>query len=129
LLAVAAAALPTARLATRALSRRVPLSELSLATFAALLGTSFKVRPAQGRAVELTLLKAQNVAAAKPARVGGAQWEGFSLVFGGPSVQALSQNTYCFEHKRVGRFEMFIVPIGQPFDGQSRYQAVFNRPA
>lgn len=128
-LAATAAALPGVRLASRALARTVALSELGLAAFTGLLGTSFRVRPEAGRAVELKLLKAEPVPATRPARAGGAQWEGFWLVFCGPSAQPLSQAIYSFEHEQVGRFEMFIVPIGQPFDGQSRYQAVFNRPA
>ena len=128
LLAAAAAALPQVSWASRAVPGPVSLSALSLTTFAGLLGTSFKVRTTQGGIVELMLRKAQSLSFLKlPPHTSGSQWEGFSLVFSGPPGQELPQDTYCFQHERVGRFSMFIVPIGQPSDGAPRYQAVFNR--
>jgi hypothetical protein len=33
---------------------------------------------------------------------------------------------YTFEHDRIGRFELFVVPIGRK-PGLFQYQAVFNR--
>ena len=127
-LAVAAAALPAANLTSRTVPGPVPLSNLSLAAFEGLLGASFKVRPAGGGILKLTLRKAQSLSFSTPPRAAGPRWEGFSLVFSGPSGQVLPQDTYSFEHEQVGRFDMFIVPIGQPPDGVPRYQAVFNRP-
>lgn len=131
LLAAVAAALPATSWGSRVLPGLVPLSDLDLETFTVLLGTSFKVYPTQGGIVGLQLQKAQSLSfAEQPSlRASDTQWECFSLVFSGPPGQPLPQNTYCFEHRLVGKFNMFIVPIGQPSDGVPRYQAVFNRLA
>ena len=53
--------------------------------------------------------------------------EKFSLLFRGDAIRPLGQNTYAFEHARIGRFEMFIVPIGREDQGQCHYEAVFHR--
>ena len=50
--------------------------------------------------------------------------ERFSVFFDGPNVY-LPQRVYSFEHERMGKFEMFLVPIAQNRDG-FRYEAVFN---
>jgi len=54
--------------------------------------------------------------------------EGFSLIFKGSKEGVLSQMIHNFVHPKMGRFEMFIVPITYPkrTDGIF-YQAIFNR--
>ena len=52
--------------------------------------------------------------------------ETFSLLFNGPASPILSQRTYCFEHDEIGRFDLFIVPVGENQTGV-QYQAIFNR--
>ena len=51
----------------------------------------------------------------------------FSLIFreaqDGP---ALGQGTYGFDHRDLGRLELFITCIGPDTDGAMRYEAVFN---
>jgi hypothetical protein len=63
-----------------------------------------------------------------PARPTGkeARGESFMLLFHGPSDRMLPQGTYAFTHDELGRFDLFIVPIGQA-PGVFQYQAVFNR--
>lgn len=50
----------------------------------------------------------------------------FSLVFRGPLQPAFPQQIYPFEHDRLGRFDLFIVPIKRDAHG-FYYEAVFNR--
>jgi hypothetical protein len=50
----------------------------------------------------------------------------FSLMFRGPQRPLLTQQIYPFEHDRLGRFDLFIVPVRQDGSGVY-YEAVFNR--
>ena len=53
-------------------------------------------------------------------------YESFALFLEGPADRVLPQRIYGFESAALGRFEIFIVPVGR--DAQStRYQATFNR--
>jgi len=55
----------------------------------------------------------------------GPRQQPFSAYFRGPYPPILPQRIYPVEHDRLGRFEIFLVPIGP--DGQGmRYEAVFN---
>jgi len=50
----------------------------------------------------------------------------FSLLFRGPQQPLLLQQIYPVEHDRLGRFDLFIVPVKR--DAQALYyEAVFNR--
>lgn len=51
--------------------------------------------------------------------------EMFSLTFIGPVHPVLPQGTYTFAHKKMGTFQMFIVP--GTFTGGTSYHASFNR--
>jgi len=55
--------------------------------------------------------------------------ERFCLLFRGSAHQLLAQNTYVFEHPRLGDLTLFIVPIGSR-EGAPHcyYEAVFNYP-
>jgi hypothetical protein len=55
-----------------------------------------------------------------------ARQERFSLVFKGPSDTFLPQHLYSMRHKRLGAFEIFLVPVEKEED-VFLYQAVFNR--
>jgi hypothetical protein len=116
------------------LSRSLPLEEvalhdLSLATFAEHLHSTFRVRMAQDKMMDLELVKAGSLPlrAARQANGVANTWEAFSLIFRGLPDEAITQDTYCFEHSRLGRFRMFIVPLGSLDAREPRYQAVFNR--
>jgi hypothetical protein len=51
--------------------------------------------------------------------------EPFSLVFRGPGEPTLAQQIYPLDHEALGRFEIFLVPIGPDEQGRC-YEAVFN---
>ena len=51
--------------------------------------------------------------------------EGVRL-FNATARPVLAQQIYPFEHDRLGRFDLFIVPVGQDAQGLA-YEAVFNR--
>lgn len=53
-------------------------------------------------------------------------FEQFALVFRGPAGTPLEQRIYAVEHDGIGRFELFLVPLGPDAEGP-RYEAVFNR--
>lgn len=108
--------------------KTVPLEELSLATFAPLLHTKFRVAVGTGNIEDFELAEAVSIRDASSSRRAGpgmAQ-ETFSLVFHGPGTVVLPQNIYDFEHDGIGRFSLFIVPIGRT-PSAVQYQAVFNR--
>ena len=50
----------------------------------------------------------------------------FSLLFRGPLQPLLPQQIYPVEHDRLGRFDLFIVPVKRDAHGLY-YEAVFNR--
>jgi hypothetical protein len=75
-------------------------------------------------ALELELIEATaNQSGQETAQAPGGK---FSLVFMGPLDQSLPQQTYLFEHEKLGAFDLFIVPIGKDQKGL-RYEAIFNR--
>jgi hypothetical protein len=49
----------------------------------------------------------------------------FSLQFEGFSREPLQQGTYDVEHRSLGRFAIFLVPIGVP-STKPTYQAIFG---
>jgi hypothetical protein len=54
------------------------------------------------------------------------QVEQFSLVFRGPLKSHFLQGTYTVEHEKLGKFDLFLVPLG-PDSAGMRYQAIFSR--
>jgi len=52
--------------------------------------------------------------------------EQFSLVFRGPLTPYCPQGTYTFEHERLGKMDLFLVPLG-PRSGGMCYQVSFCR--
>lgn len=52
--------------------------------------------------------------------------EQFCLVFRGPLTPHLPQGIYTLEHEKLGKFDLFIVPLGPDSAGMC-YQVVFNR--
>ncbi len=94
--------------------------KLTLAQMTRLVGTQFRVLTAAAEGIELEL--AQTNSKPEP----GARFECFSLVFKGPVGRMLRQGTYRFEHRQLGGFDLFIVPVGQE-TGACLYQADFNR--
>jgi len=101
--------------------REISLEQLSLADFAGLRHSRFRVQADARNTVELELVEAT------PAASGSSPPSGnFSLLFHGPLRPILAQRIHRFEHDQLGRFDLFIVPVGQT-DAGTQYQAVFNR--
>src|SRR5688572_3226419 len=99
--ALATALIPAASMAGR---RAV----LGFTAFAALVNSPFTARMSDEQAQALDLVKVDGNEGA------------FSLFFSGEVTRPLDQNTYWFQHPRIGRFEMFIVPVGRA-DGNRCY--------
>lgn len=93
------------------------LETLSAADFTPHVGTSFEIDQLEGKSIELiSVEKKENI----PGQ------EIFSLVFGVPPDEPLSQATYELTHPVLGKGELFLVPIAQK-DGLLHYEAAFNR--
>jgi hypothetical protein len=103
-----------------------PLETLTLAKFSELLHARFRVRVSPAEEIELELAEATPGGVAETPGRGGERLESFSLIFHGPGDRLLPQKIHPFEHPQLGRFELFIVPIGQG-PGHFKYQAIFNR--
>ena len=111
--------------------REAPLESIGPADFARQLNSAFVVRPAQGVPIELALVEFRPLPNSKRTSPNAedAQNEKFALLFRGTPASPLAQNSYPFEHQRLGRFVMFIVPIGCMDQSHCYYEAIFNRPA
>ena len=107
----------------------MPLDNLEFHTFAAHLHTTFHVKAGAAATVALQLIEATQSAPQKNAQADNATYECFSLVFAGPSQPVLEQKIYTFEHPKIGRFEMFMVPVISRDAAAMHYQCIFNRPA
>lgn len=124
-LTLAAAGAPSAILAAPFPRGEVPLELIRFEHFYGQLGTGFRV--GQNEPVLLVLAAAQ-LQAPGPPWAPDARNEKFSLLFQGPRALPLEQDTYLFEHPRLGRFPMFIVPVFLANVAGAFYEAIFNRP-
>jgi hypothetical protein len=104
--------------------------QLSFASFSKFVGSAFIVQSGAEPRVTLELIRAvpQPALRAASAKAPDAHHEKFSLMFRGPQSASLAQNTYTFQHRHMGRFAMFIVPVGLKDQEHDYYQAIFNRP-
>jgi hypothetical protein len=93
----------------------------TLQAFQAALQTRFRVGVGEGPEVELVLVEVRAVGSAS-------EGDSFSILFRGPGDPVLPQRMYPFTHEALGRFHLFIVPVGRHPDGLE-YEAVFNRTA
>ena len=113
----------SARLLLPFASEKVMLQTLTHASFVAHLGGAFQLELEPGRFVALTLMEAHNLAG-KFKSTGGERPEPFSLMFHA-AAQALEQRIYTLHHETMGRFDLFLVPIGRDGSGL-RCEAIFN---
>ena len=104
----------------------VPLEQLSFESIAGLVKTNFRLwlNEQEGMDLELFEITPRSVAATGGAN--GPKYENFALMFRGPADRQLAQQIYLFESAQIGRFELFIVPVGRDQNG-ALYQATFNR--
>ncbi len=106
------------------------LADWTQAEFEAQLGHSFSVDSGSHGKLPLKLVKVSagsaKIHVAPNRTVSATTGDCFLLNFVGPHDQALAQNTYPFEHERLGKFALFIVPGAADEAGQ-QYVAVINR--
>lgn len=88
-------------------------------TFVQNINTKFHVSADDTSRVELELAEVSELKQLKA-------HDQFAVVFRGPLDLFLGQGMRSFDHDKLGRFELFIVPIRQDGDGYY-YEAVFNR--
>jgi hypothetical protein len=131
----------------RTLTRRTLLRNGAVATVAAMLGApAWSTAPAVASAghlrrssytglvgqsfwagsVELRLLSVSDVAGAKRRKSLAGSENAFVLTFAGPRNLALESGTRSLRHRRLGKFELFVSPVGQP-GANRRYEAVVDR--
>src|SRR2546429_6349472 len=104
--------------------KSVPLAEMSCAKFSGLLHSRFRVQGNTPTPVQLELVEATpHQSGQKTAQT---QAGSFALLFAGPLDQFLPQQTYHFEHEKLGAFDLFIVPTGKD-QNSFHYEALFNR--
>lgn len=97
------------------------LESLTLRDFFERVGEEFRLEGPSGTA-PLTLVEVVDLARREnpaPRR------SPFSLIFHGPAAPVFSQRIWPLTHETLGRFEIFLVPIGPDATGM-RYEAVFN---
>ena len=125
--AIAASLTPIAVLAQSRGGRKRGANQLVFEQYAQQLNTSFSLRA--GLLYSRLLLVEAHRLPATASNAEDARNERFYLLFRGPAHQPLGQDTYVFEHSRLGRRDIFIVPVdsteGAP---HCYYEAVFNYP-
>jgi hypothetical protein len=102
-----------------ALQNNDPLANYNKAAFVSYLNSIFQLNTGFS-VVAVTLLKVTDM----PAPKGG---ECFTLLFRGGSGTPLAQNTYTVDHPSLGRFLLFVVPVGPDDNGAQGYLATINR--
>jgi len=110
--------------------RELPLAKIRFETLAGQLNSTFHAYAGDKGWVPLQLVRVEERERAplENPKALDADFERFSLVFAGSRAHSLTQETYLFEHPRIGRFEMFIVPVLTLDSTRHKYEAVFNRP-
>jgi hypothetical protein len=97
------------------------LGKLTKEEFAACVGQSFRLCPDHPDGFDLVVEQVSELKAIEGQ-------ESFSVYFRGPADRGVPQATYPLENDRLGRLEIFIVPIARDEKGY-RYEALFNRLA
>jgi hypothetical protein len=95
---------------------------LTEAQFAEQLNTKFRVLIEAPRPVELELVEVKGWRSGTEEARG---MERFSVLFKGPADILMPQNIYPLEHEQLGRFDIFLVPVGRD-ESSFNYEAVFN---
>ena len=103
--------------------RSLSAAELTQARFAKVLGTAFRVGLTNGHAASIRMAEVKPI---MPVGVPVVSGEGFTLHFTGSYSQRFGQGTYEVTHPTLGKFAVFLVPVG-PTGVDQQYEAVFNR--
>ncbi|HEX9373568.1 MAG TPA: twin-arginine translocation signal domain-containing protein [Roseiflexaceae bacterium] len=109
---------------------QIAVSDLLRSTFARHVGDTFQVEHGSGAMLELRLAEVRDLRSPGrrqlPALTEVRRQNSFSLLFAGSIDRTIAQGTYVFEHDRIGRFPLFIVPAA-PDRNAAYYEAIFNR--
>ncbi len=105
--------------------RAVPASTGTRGRFAAQVGRRFVVETGDGTQVPLLLVDVSDPAVLSAPGFAGHP-ECFSASFRGPVGAPLRQGTYAVSNDGLGRFSLFLVPVGPSRRGMQEYEAVFN---
>jgi hypothetical protein len=95
--------------------------QLTLDSFAPLVGETFRVRAGDALTLEARLTEAESLGDA----LAPGMRAPFSLMLLGPSAPILPQRIYAVEHTSLGSLELFLVPLQPDGDG-ARYQVIFS---
>jgi Domain of unknown function (DUF6916) len=102
------------------------LDSFTLTTFAGREGQSFAVHPGPPESLEWVLVSVADLGGNHAATSNApTKRRPFSLIFRGPRDPILPQQTYPIAHPELGRFDLFVVPVGRDRAG-TRYEAVFT---
>jgi hypothetical protein len=108
------------------------LREISCSDLASQLNTPFRIETSTGRTVTVNLgqVKIRQERPLEPGRrpPPDAGNEKFSLFFTGSRSDLLTQNVYVVAHEKLGRFDLFLVPICTRNPAKIDYEAVVCRP-
>lgn len=100
-----------------------PLGFLKREHFAPFIDTAFRVSSDTGRTVTIRLREAVDLK--NQINEGrGFTGESYRLGFDAPRKFGLVQGTYYFDHENLGRFSLFLAPIG---GSGIHYEAIVNR--
>jgi len=128
------------------LTRRSLLRSGALAAAATLAGGAWRTAPAAAAAghlrrsaydglvgqrfaaagAELRLVSVTDLAGAAGDKSLVGSEDAFALMFSAPLDAALGSGIHTVRHARLGRFELFVAPVGQP-GADHRYEAVIDR--
>ena len=102
------------------------LDAFTCATFAAHIGETFALTVDTNTGMDLELIEATTLAEGGASSAATSRGRTpFSIIFRGPSTPILRQRIYSLEHNAMGRFDLFLVPIG-PDERGMQYQAIFT---
>jgi hypothetical protein len=91
-------------------------------TFTPYVGSEFSVHLEGSKVRRIKLVEVREIAGS------GNTEQSFSLLFAGPKGKTFPQKTYKVEHGALGKFSLFLVPVGQREGASVEYfEAVFNR--
>jgi hypothetical protein len=98
------------------------LETLKRKDFAKYLNQSFYIQTGLPEPVALDLIEANKLGSKK--KKGEKGRRPFSVIFRGPSEPILPQSIYQITHEKLGKLDLFLVPVGQDKQGM-QYEALF----
>ena len=93
---------------------------LTMDTFSGHVNTKFLMHYGDAKTAEIELTSVEDVGSSS-------RQIQFSLLFLAPHDAPLAQSIYKLEHDKLGKLDVFLVPVGKDARGVE-YQAIFNRP-